>query len=836
MKKILVIEDDRLARASMVTALRRNGYDVLDAADGEAGLQLAFSLRPDIVLIDVNLPVKNGFEVLKGLRARAETAAMPVVLMTGEPHQADARYSMNQGADDYLQKPFTMEQMLATLTARLERQTGIRRAVEATTRAERISAAEKIRLQSTALEAAANGIVITDSQGKILWVNPAFTRLTGYTADEAIGQNPRLLRSGRHPQPFYAGLWAAIVAGKVWHGELVNRRKDGTCYDEEMTVTPVLGEDGRIQHFIAIKQDVSERKIIEQALAYKRDLLQALMDNLPDYIYFKDANSRFTRVNQAYANYLGLTATEEAIGRSDMDFFPLVQARQKLVDERRLLATGEPILGLVEKCGAAQGDVWVSTTKVPINGANGEIAGMVGISRDITKIKQAEEELQRKSAFLEAQVNSAMDGILVVDERGRKVLQNQRLIHLLKLPPSVAKDEGEAQLRWVTEQAREPEEFIGKIQYLLSHRDETSHDEVELKDGTILYRYSAPMLGKNGAYYGRLWTFHDITERKRMEVSLRQSEEKFRQLANNVSDVFWITSPDLRQIHYVNPAYERIWGRTMASLYADPDQRRTGIVPDDRERVGSVFSTLVSGAAEVSAEYRVARPDGTIRWVHDRGFQVRDAGGRIVRLAGIASDITERKRLETELYQARKLESIGQLAAGVAHEMNTPTQYVGDNTRFVKDSFAAVAKILDSHAALLSAAKAGAVPAEMLARSDELLATSDLEYLRTQIPQALTETLEGIERVTKIVRAMKEFSHPGGREKALADLNKAIESTVTVARNEWKYVAELKLDLDRGLPFVPCYLGEFNQIVLNLVVNAAHAIGDVVKQNPGARG
>ena len=236
MKKILVIEDDRLARASMVTALRRNGYDVLDAADGEAGLQLAFSLRPDIVLIDVNLPVKNGFEVLKGLRARAETAAMPVVLMTGEPHQADARYSMNQGADDYLQKPFTMEQMLATLTARLERQTGIRRAVEATTRAERISAAEKIRLQSTALEAAANGIVITDSQGKILWVNPAFTRLTGYTADEAIGQNPRLLRSGRHPQPFYAGLWAAIVAGKVWHGELVNRRKDGTYYDEEMTV------------------------------------------------------------------------------------------------------------------------------------------------------------------------------------------------------------------------------------------------------------------------------------------------------------------------------------------------------------------------------------------------------------------------------------------------------------------------------------------------------------------------------------------------------------------------------------------------------------------------
>jgi signal transduction histidine kinase len=217
--------------------------------------------------------------------------------------------------------------------------------------------------------------------------------------------------------------------------------------------------------------------------------------------------------------------------------------------------------------------------------------------------------------------------------------------------------------------------------------------------------------------------------------------------------------------------------------------------------------------------------------------------GKIIGLVGVSRDLTAfkqaelgRQMMELQLRQSQKLESIGQLAAGIAHEINTPTQYVGDNTRFVKDSFENILKVLQIHKELLAAVKQNAITPELVLRNEEILVASDLDYLCEQIPSALKETLEGVERVGKIVRAMKEFSHPGGKEKTSADLNRAIESTVTVARNEWKYVAEVKLELEPNLPLVSCFLGEFNQCILNLIVNAAHAIGDVVKANPSTKG
>jgi signal transduction histidine kinase len=207
-------------------------------------------------------------------------------------------------------------------------------------------------------------------------------------------------------------------------------------------------------------------------------------------------------------------------------------------------------------------------------------------------------------------------------------------------------------------------------------------------------------------------------------------------------------------------------------------------------------------------------------------------GAKVLR--GLLLDVTEVRRLERELSAAQKLESVGRLAAGVAHEINTPVQFVSDNVHFVRNALTELEAIIAAYRELQRTVDSDQEPEAALRRIGEVEQAADLAFLMNNMPAALDSALEGLGRIATIVRSMKEFAHPDQAQKTDADLNQAIRSTLVVAHNEYKYVAQL--DAEYGdLPLVPCHLGEINQVILNLIVNAAHAIADTV-EGTGERG
>jgi len=245
--QILIVEDELIIARDIERQLIALGHRPVGlATSGEEAVALAAALQPRLVLMDIQLSgAIDGVDAALAIRARSGTPVIFLTAYTTDDVLDRAKVAEPAG---YLIKPFEPTALRTTIEIAMHNH----------------GLASQVRLQSAALNAAANAIVITDREGVIQWVNPAFSQLTGYLASEAIGANPRdLVRSGVHPREFYQDMWLALLAGKVWEGELTNRRKDGTHYVEQQTITPVRNDAGEITHFIAIKRDLTEQRRLQ---------------------------------------------------------------------------------------------------------------------------------------------------------------------------------------------------------------------------------------------------------------------------------------------------------------------------------------------------------------------------------------------------------------------------------------------------------------------------------------------------------------------------------------------------------------------------------------------
>jgi len=412
--KVLIVEDSEDDALLMVRELERDGFvPRWRRVETAAGLGEALDEGGwDVILADYSLPGFTGAEALAMVRGRG--LDVPFIIVSGSSGEELAVEMMRDGADDYFLKG-----MLRLLPGAVRRELR-----EAEARRGRWEAEERLRLLTRALEASANAVVLADRDGIIQWVNPAFTYLTGYELQEALGQNPRVLKSGVQPQSFYGEMWDTILAGKVWHGELVNKRKDGTLYTEEMTITPVMDDAGEITHFIAIKQDVTGRKRMEEALRESEERYRDLVEHSHEIIGTHALDGAILSLNRAVEEILGLPR-EQVVGTSFRDL--VVPEHRHEVDDylRRIAEEGEAagIMRVVRPDGTER--LWDYRTSLRREGVDEPVVRCV--IRDITEEWQAQKELEESEERYRDLVEKAGIAIMVDDEQGRMTYCNRRL-------------------------------------------------------------------------------------------------------------------------------------------------------------------------------------------------------------------------------------------------------------------------------------------------------------------------------------------------------------------------------------------------------------------------
>ena len=580
---------------------------------------------------------------------------------------------------------------------------------------------------------------------------------------------------------------------------------------------------------IRAEDDVKLQKDIAEMESQK---LRSMIEGMEEGIIVADSDDRIIEINRWALNVAG-AKKEDVVGKKLWEFHTdeSINRIRKILDTFR---SREQKTGVVidrELLGMS-----VSLRVQPIF-RNDTYVGVILNVIDVTSMVKAREmaeeasrELARSNRTLEertGQLESIFEaspmGIFLVDIENRRIIQSNSLgLKMLGLTEEECLNGNCHQSIWNEKEKTCP---------IFDLNQDNCEKEawVRRPDGTEkkMVENSVKVLINGEPHVLVLLT--DVTEREKAD----QKTARLASIVQQATENILITDTD-GVIEYVNPAFEEVSGYEaqevigMAAIELLAENENGGIIDN-------VQSCLLNGVPW-SGRLTRKKKDGSTYEAEESVFPVKGPKGETINSVSIARDVTEQLGLERQLRQAQKLESIGQLAAGIAHEINTPMQYVGDNTRFLMDSFSSLIGIINKYSETVETAEQGELDREMLGEIEKLSKEADVDFLADEIPQAIEQSLDGIQRVSEIVRAMKDFSHPGSEEKVVTDLNKAITSTITVARNEWKYVSELETDLDESLPGVPCFPGEINQVILNLITNAAHTIGKKLGDHPTQKG
>ena len=585
--------------------------------------------------------------------------------------------------------------------------------------------------------------------------------------------------------------------------------------DEDKTTTQLIDELKEMrQRVAALERTGSQYKGTLESLEQSGRTYYDLYDNAPDMFVFVDAETtNIIRCNQTVVQTVGYTR-EEIIGHSIFErYHPDCMPAAEAVF-RTFVDTGDvhdAELVLKRKDGSTI-DVSLNVSSVR-DGAENVLYGRF-VWRDITRYKQAEKALRQSETRYRTLFGESRDAICINTREGKILDANQATLDLFGytrdelIGMNVRKLYVQPETRSLFQREIEQKGSVRDYELKFRRKDGVQIDCLltstvrRATDGTVL------------EYQGII---RDITEQRKAEGALHESEQRFRQLAGNVREVFWLSSLDGNQIYFINSAYEEIWGRSRESLIAQPESWIDTVHPEDREKVAANLERQQYGES-VEYEYRIVRPDGEIRWIETHVFPVRNEAGEIYRRAGSAQEITKRKRAEAlaesqqqQLIQADKMASLGILVSGVAHEINNPNNFIMLNGEILSMAWQNVTPILQKY---------------YEEHGDFLLAGMPYTRAHEKIGQLIAGISEGAVRIGKIVEALGGFARQdAGDLDQPVNPNAVVESAMVIVNNLIKKATHhFSVALEENLPKIRGNPQQLEQVIINLITNSCQAL------------